>query len=377
MHRDTPGERTGLIPAWSGWLVLGLLILVQTADRGGIVDAWGVAAVTLASAAAAVSTRSPVSAAGLVVGATLLNAAFPANVLVGLYGVLLWVPVVVGALRGARPLAAVVLAELAAAILLEYRASPLTPFDLTVRATILLMLFGGPGLAGLLLGRYWRIARGVETELRRDSELFRRALSRDLHDTAVHATTSMVMRANQALLRDDLDDQARRDFQFIADTGREATRTLRHTLSSLRETDAMTEAPSVDSTWFRARLHGEQARLEEAGFTVRATTEVALTDVPAAVLATLGRICTEVTNNVLRHGKPASEVTLMLENSGSALTLMCSNVRGPSDEGPGRTRLGVTGMTELAEAQGGTVTARPMGPHWVTHVSLPTSSKVR
>ena len=110
---------------------------------------------------------------------------------------------------------------------------------------------------------------------------------------------------------------------------------------------------------------------------MRATTEVPLTDVPADVLATVGRIVTEVVNNVVRHGKPASEVTLMLENAGGTFTLMCTNVRRTGEEDEGRTRLGVVGMTELAQAQGGSVTAKAVGPHWVTHVSLPTSGTLR
>ena len=63
----------------------------------------------------------------------------------------------------------------------------------------------------------------------------------------------------------------------------------------------------------------------------------------------------------------------MLENSGSAINLMCSNLLGEAEPDRERVRLGVVGMSELTESQGGTLTARAMGAHWVTHVSIPTT----
>lgn len=374
--RLSPSARLpAFLPVWLGWVVMILFVAIQAANHTSIIDVYGVLAAILAMAAAIASVRCSVAAAGLVMAALVLNAVSPDNVLAGLYVLLLWIPVTVGAKLGAHPLIWVVLGQLGAALLLEFRAGLVDPLALSGRAAILLVLFGAPGFAGMLAGHYWGAATRVREEMKAKNELFRRALSRDLHDTAVHATTSMVMRANQALLREGLDEQSRRDFQFIVDTGRETTRTLRKTLTSLRENDLLPEAPSADATWFRARLNGEQIRLEQAGFTVRSTTEVMLTDVPPQVLATLGRIVIEVVNNVLRHGKPGSEVTLMLENSGSAVSLMCSNLLGETESDQERVRLGVVGMSELAEAQGGTLTARAMGAHWVTHVNIPTTGR--
>jgi putative histidine kinase len=375
MRLLSPARSPAFLPMWLGWVVVVFFMAIQAANHTSIIDVYGVLAAILAMAAAIVSVRCSVAAACLVMAALGLNAVSPDNALAGLYVLLLWIPVTVGAKLGARPLIWVVLGQLSAALLVEFRAGLVEPLALCGRAAILLVLFGAPGFVGMLAGRYWGAAARVKKEMKAKNELFRRALSRDLHDTAVHATTSMVMRANQALLREGLDEQSRRDFQFIADTGREATRTLRKTLTSLRENDLLPEAPSADATWFRARLNGEQIRLEQAGFTVRSTTEVMLTDVPPQVLATLGRIVIEVVNNVLRHGKPGSEVTLMLENSGSAVSLMCSNLLGETESDQERVRLGVVGMSELAEAQGGTLTARAMGAHWVTHVNIPTTGR--
>ena len=363
------------VPVWSGWVVMVLFLAVHVGGNTSIIDACGSLAVGLAVVAAIFSVRCPLMAAGLIMAALVFNAVSPDNVLSGLYVLLLWIPVTVGAKLGVRPLIWVVLGQVGAVILLEWRVGLLEPLALGGRVPILLVLFGAPGFVGMLAGRYWGAAIRVKEEMKAKNELFRRALSRDLHDTAVHATTSMVMRANQALLREGLDEQSRKDFQFIVDTGKEATRTLRETLTSLRENDLLPEVPSVDAAWFRARLNGEQNRLKQAGFTVCSTTEVMLTDVPPQVLATLGRIVIEVVNNVLRHGKPGSEVTLMLENSGSAVSLMCSNLLGETESDQERVRLGVVGMSELAEAQGGTLTARAMGAHWVTHVNIPTTGR--
>jgi putative histidine kinase len=373
MRFPSPARLPAFMPVWLGWAVMLLFLAIFMGGNTSIVDVYGGLAVVLAAVAAIVSVRYPVVAAGFIVAALLLNAVSPDNVVSGLYVLLLWIPVTVGAQLGVRPLVWVVLGQLSLALLLEWRVGLLRPLALGGRVPILLVLFGAPGFVGMLAGRYWGAAIRVKEEMKAKNELFRRALSRDLHDTAVHATTSMVMRANQALLREGLDEQSRRDFQFIADTGREATRTLRKTLTSLRENDLLPEAPSVDAAWFRARLNGEQNRLKQAGFTVCSTTEVMLTDVSPQVLATLGRLVVEIVNNVLRHGKPGSEVTLMLENSGSAINLMCSNLLGEAEPDRERVRLGVVGMSELTESQGGTLTARAMGAHWVTHVSIPTT----
>ena len=373
MRFPSPARLPAFMPVWLGWAVMVLFLAIFVGGNTSIVDVYGGLAAVLAAVAAIVSVRYPVVAAGFIVAALVLNAVSPDNVVSGLYVLLLWIPVTVGAQLGLRPLIWVVLGQLSVALLLEWRVGLLRPLALCGRVPILLVLFGAPGFVGMLAGRYWGAAIRVKEEMKAKNELFRRALSRDLHDTAVHATTSMVMRANQALLREGLDEQSRRDFQFIADTGREATRTLRKTLTSLRENDLFLEAPSVDAAWFRARLNGEQNRLKQAGFTVCSTTEVMLTDVSPQVLATLGRLVVEIVNNVLRHGKPGSEVTLMLENSGSAINLMCSNLLGEAEPDRERVRLGVVGMSELTESQGGTLTARAMGAHWVTHVSIPTT----
>lgn len=368
-----PARSPAVLPVWLGWVFLAIQMSGNMGGNAMIVDVyWGLVA-ALVAMAAIVSVRCPVVAAGLVMAASVLNAVSPDNVVSGLYATLLWIPVTVGVKLGLRPLIWVMLGEVSAMILLELRASMVEPLALFGRVPIMLAMLGAPGFVGMLAKHYWGAAIRVKEEMKAENELFRRALSRDLHDTAVHATTSMVMRANQALLREGLDEQSRRDFQFIADTGRETTRTLRKTLTSLRENDLLPEAPSVDAAWFRARLNGEQARLEQAGFAVRSTTEVMLTDVSPQVLATLGRLVVEVVNNVLRHGKPGSEVTLMLENSGSTISLMCSNLLGEVEADRERVRLGVVGMSELTESQGGTLTARAMGAHWVTHVSMPTT----
>ena len=373
MRFPSPARLPAFMPVWLGWAVMVLFLAIFVGGNTSIVDVYGGLAAVLAAVAAIVSVRYPVVAAGFIVAALVLNAVSPDNVVSGLYVLLLWIPVTVGAQLGLRPLIWVVLGQLSVALLLEWRVGLLRPLALCGRVPILLVLFGAPGFVGMLARHYWGAAIRVKEEMKAKNELFRRALSRDLHDTAVHATTSMVMRANQALLREGLDEQSRRDFQFIADTGREATRTLRKTLTSLRENDLLPEAPSVDAAWFRARLNGEQNRLKQAGFTVCSTTEVMLTDVSPQVLATLGRLVVEIVNNVLRHGKPGSEVTLMLENSGSAINLMCSNLLGEAESDQERVRLGVVGMSELTESQGGTLTACAMGAHWVTHVSIPTT----
>ncbi|MDO5051559.1 MAG: histidine kinase [Pseudoclavibacter sp.] len=373
MPRDSRSKVPALPLERVRWIVLALLLIVQAADRTNIVDLLGLLAVLLSAVAVVISVHRPVAALAATLLATLLNALAPDNALLAVLGLHLWMPFAVGFRLGWRAMAWTVLAQFASLLLLEFRTGLLASGNLMVRVFFELLLLAVPGLIGVMLRRYRGIARDVEAELRAESELFRRALSRELHDSAVHATTSMVMRANQALLRGGLDEQTRTDLRFIADTGRDATHTLRRTLASIRRAEALPTGPSADSAWFRARIAGEQARLEEAGFVVRATSEVALGGVPPQLLDALGRIATETVNNVLRHGPAGSEVTFMLENTGSALSLMCSNPCSEveRDDDPDRVRLGLLGMAELAEAQGGTASFRQMGGHWVAYATLP------
>ena len=388
------GAREDLLPRWAGWLLGALvLVLAYPLEAPDLTDPRALAVIAAWVAAAALSTWVTPAAVVVALLGALGTAAWPtAGVGVG-YLVVVWLPFVVGARYGAARAAAFV----AAMLVIEWAGFVLGGLwaggSLVGVMLVEALGLGGSALGGAYAGRVWHRGSSVEADLRESNDAFRRALSRDLHDTAVHATTTMVMRANQVLLREDLDPQVRRDVQFIVDTGREATATLRATLASLREADPATGDVSADATWFRAQVAGSVARLEEAGFRVRAATEASLVDVSPVVLSTLGRIITEITNNVIRHGAPDSEVSLMVEHTGETLDLMCSNPLGPEHAGdvptgPGgagaaggavgaapdgaqRRSWGLIGVRELAEAVGGTGSFRALGGYWVAQVSLP------
>lgn len=390
------GARGEVLPRWSGWLIAALILIAYAAEAfPGATTTPALGIVAVAVAAATLSTWVTPAAMLLTLLAAFGGAVVP-EAAIG-YLVVLWMPFVVGAryglLRAGALVAAVLVAELAG------HAVRSTESLAQMAGTVVLEVFAlaAAAVVGVFVGQVWRRGSEVETDLRESGDAFRRALSRDLHDTAVHATTTMVMRAHQILMREDLDPQTRRDVQFIVDTGQEATATLRSTLASLREADPATSETSADATWFRARLTGAVARLEEAGFEVRSATEISLVDVPPATLSAMGRILTEVTNNVVRHGLPGSEVSLSVENTGDSLDLMCSNPRrqipgngatadgatteGATTEGstadsggdraPERRSYGLVGVRELAEAAGGSATFLPHGDYWVAGISLP------
>lgn len=373
MDRDARPGPAALVPSWLVWGVAAVITALQVADFSNLHGWSGPAAAAIAILAIFFSLTHTSAAQVAVLAATALNALYPQSAVLSLYLTLFWMPFTVATRLGPRTAAISTAAQTVLTIALEASSARLGAVEVVVRSVALLAIFGCSALFGLLLRRYSLIAKRRETELETRNELFRRALSRDLHDTAVHATTSMVMRANQALLREDVDELTRQDLRFIADTGQDATQTLRQTLAALRESDRLPELPSADASWMKARLRANQARLEQAGFQVRLTTELSLTDVAPEILATLGRIVTEVVNNVLRHAEPRSEVSIMIENTGSTLDLMCTNVIGVGeDPDPRRTQLGVVGMTELAETVGGSVMSQAAGGFWLTRITLPT-----
>lgn len=367
--------RTGLhvvIPSWAGLLVAAVLLaleLLVPADRIGPV---GWAGNALALFGAVLVTRWPFAGAGLTLVALTVLLLIPDSLVVGVRFATLWVAVALVTQKESFPAFVVVLAFWAVAVVLAILAEPDASWILMVSHAVGLgVLYFGAGFLGSLLRRYQAVAQGVVRGLEKEGELFRRALSRDLHDSAVHTMTSMVMRANEALLRGNLDARAREDLQFISDAGREGVDALRRTLTSLRRTDVLPEAPKVDGRWFENRLRVESRRLERSGFGVKLPEEVPTSDVASPVLAVMGRILVEVANNVMRHGKPGSEVVLMLENDGVTFSMMCTNLVKPSEDRSERTRLGVVGMRELAETFGGTVSAQALGQRWVTHVQIP------
>ena len=388
------GAREDLLPPWVGWLLGAItLFFFLFLARPELSDPLAMLALGVSLTGAVLSTWVPAAAIPFVLVIAFGTSAWEDSGIGNGYLVVLWLPFVVGARHGlgraAMVVSGVLIAVLAGELVVRQEASP----ELWRLLFVEFLVLGGSATGGVFVGQVWHRGSTVEDHLRESNDAFRRALSRDLHDTAVHATTTMVMRANQVLLREDLDPQVRRDVQFIVDTGQEATATLRATLASLRETDPATADVSADATWFRAQVAGSVARLEEAGFRVRAATEASLVDVSPVVLSTLGRIITEITNNVIRHGAPDSEVSLMVEHTGETLDLMCSNPLGPEHAGdvptgPGgagaaggavgaapdgaqRRSWGLIGVRELAEAVGGTGSFRALGGYWVAQVSLP------
>ena len=111
--RLSPSARLpAFLPVWLGWVVMILFVAIQAANHTSIIDVYGLLAAILAMAAAIASVRCSVAAAGLVMAALVLNAVSPDNVLAGLYVLLLWIPVTVGAKLGAHPLIWVVLGQL-------------------------------------------------------------------------------------------------------------------------------------------------------------------------------------------------------------------------------------------------------------------------
>ena len=202
----------------------------------------------------------------------------------------------------------------------------------------------------------------------------RRALARNMHDTIVHATTAMVMRAESARVRGGQDPDTARDLEFICRTGRECADDLRALLTELRRDDEPDgPARSVREVRpLRQLVDHETQRLREHDFEVKVGVNAPLATIPSSKASTLGMVLTESVSNVCKYGDPDEEVKILIDADHTEVEACIINgVRAGSQRPVDHVPLGLVGLSELVDAQGGRLVSNRSGGHWMTLVSLP------
>lgn len=191
-------------------------------------------------------------------------------------------------------------------------------------------------------------------------------ISREVHDVVAHHLTAILMRAQAAdRVRDSRPDEASSAVTWIADESREALRSTRLTVSSLRDASAGSaggrdDGPLADdlaSVVERVRQVGLRARLD-----VRYEVEPRLD--PAAA-ATVRRTVQEALTNVLKHAHATHAVVVLDAEDGGLGGRVVDNglgvrvvdngraeTTGPAVPGSGA---GLAGMRERARACGGRI----------------------
>jgi signal transduction histidine kinase len=234
-----------------------------------------------------------------------------------------------------------------------------------------MMTLGCAAAAGT--GLWWRALdarrRAMAEAVRRDERL---ELARELHDTAAHHITGIVLQAQAARIAartnaGTLDDT----LAGIESAGTDALTSMRRVIGLLRDADdAAGVAPGP------GQLAELVARFAGRGPAVR----LRLPDGPAdpgwppEVNTTVCRVVQEALTNIVRHAAGAREVTVALSHDRRAITVEVTDDAPPA--GPNRFPrtggYGLVGMRERVEALGGTLRAGPApAAGWSVRATLP------
>ncbi len=210
--------------------------------------------------------------------------------------------------------------------------------------------------------------RETDAERRLGEERLR--IAREVHDVVAHAMVAINVQAGVgAHLIDEDPEQARDALVHIKRTSGEALTDLRATLGVLRDPE---QAAPVGPAAGLGDLDAVADGLRATGVEVVVDVDT-VAAVPAPVHSASYRIVQEALTNVLRHAG-ARRVSVLARADDEVLRIVVA------DDGTGRpadtegARAGLRGMTERAEALGGTLTAGPGEEHgWRVEATLPLS----
>jgi signal transduction histidine kinase len=200
-------------------------------------------------------------------------------------------------------------------------------------------------------------ARSREDQLQRRASEERVRIARDVHDVLAHNISVINVQANTALyLMDRQPDRAREALTSIHEVSKQALAELRTVLGVLRtDGDAAPRSPSpglarVGDLVSAVRNTGLDARLVVRGEPVQLPSDVDLAGyrIVQEALTNTSRNSTSKVAEVLVSYQPAG-VAIQVDDTGPAQQRPAADGLGPGN--------GITGMTERAEALGGTLSA--------------------
>lgn len=246
--------------------------------------------------------------------------------------------------------------------------------------------FNGLVLWTFLVALFWFIGEGLralaaERERLRAERVAavrsqRRTIARDLHDTIAYGMTSIILRAEQAKLRGVDDPLMVADLDYIVAAGRRSMRDLRGMMETLRRNEPDNELPH--SPWqissLEEVLDRRLAELTDNGFRASAHVDADLAALPESVRETLGKVVTEATANMVKHGDRDAPCSIMIETGDGELEAVFINTpaHSPGRLGRGKTtHLGLVGARERVEALGGECDVTSTSPTWVLRARIP------
>jgi signal transduction histidine kinase len=359
--RWTPLAVDAAIAALVCALSLGLL---SAGEPGGEVTAAGVALTALATLPLIARRRAPLAVFALtgIAGAVLRVVAAPIGPPLGATVALY--TIAAGEPRRPRSVIAVV-----AFVLVVYVAATIAASEESRSREVALavLAWGGAWLAGerarSRIAALEQRAQRAERERRLAVAEERMRIARDLHDSAGHAISVILVHAGDGRLRAERDPAgARAAFETIEEVARETVGEIDQLVRVLRE-DGGEPLPGV------AALDGLLAHHRAAGFDVTATVSGARRPLAPAVDQGTYRILQEALTNAARHGGGSAQVHVAFGDG--ALELAVTNPLGPA-RGNG-TGNGLLGMRERAALLGGSLRADAVDDRFEVQAWLPTA----
>ncbi|WP_144009124.1 sensor histidine kinase [Enemella evansiae] len=252
-----------------------------------------------------------------------------------------------------------------------------TPPDMILRSVTFLMVFMAlPLVIGEVIFRLRQRQEKQRQEAIEAATEQRLAIARELHDTLAYATTTMVMKAEEARLRGNQDEKTLQDLDYIARTGRDATSQLRTMLSLLRDDTESTPLPSIGDS-LPAVVQAQVDKLSAFGFRVECGVEGDVASMPQEVRQLAARVINEGASNISKHGDPVQPAQIMVDAGPDELEVLLVNAPAPGSNGSTahtHSGLGLIGLRELAGRSGGELTAHRVGDHWITQLTVPLRS---
>ncbi|MEU6209782.1 histidine kinase [Streptomyces sp. NPDC047023] len=209
-------------------------------------------------------------------------------------------------------------------------------------------------------------------------------LARELHDLVAHHVTGIVVEARAARFTKVTADHAAEIFGRIETAGDEALASMRRLVKVLRDDTATApatpSAPAVPASTTPvaglAEIRELTERSSRTGPPVLLTVESGLEQrLPAPVAATAHRIVREALTNVAKHAATATAVRIRLRTVPAGLEIRIADDGGRPARLSEQARgggYGLAGMTERAEALGGSLTAGPTPEGgWLVTATLP------
>jgi signal transduction histidine kinase len=187
-----------------------------------------------------------------------------------------------------------------------------------------------------------------------DSE--RQALARDLHDVFGQSLTGI--RAVAGAIRAEATGRIAEDAELIETFAAEMDKALRDALKKLRDSE-IEEAGLISALH---RLAGAAGAMTRGRLTCEVLADDAVEPLPKVVAASLYRVAQEALTNAAKHSG-AVKVSMRLERSHGpdavSLVVTDDGVAAPEVMRTLQTGFGLRGMSERAEALGGSLSIRP------------------